>query len=67
MRIPSYFFTFFSTSARWYKHSVNQKIAYLLLPFVGITVGFLSSCTRNLSKQVPSPAVPSPTSTIYAV
>nr|WP_258002691.1 trypsin-like peptidase domain-containing protein [Fischerella thermalis] len=39
-------------------------MAYLLLPFVGITVGFLSSCTRDLSRQVPSPAVPSPTSTI---
>ncbi|WP_337884901.1 trypsin-like peptidase domain-containing protein [Fischerella thermalis] len=64
MRIPISFFTFFSTSARWYKHSGNQKIAYILLPFVGITVGFLSSCTRDLSKQVPSPAVPSPTSTI---
>jgi S1-C subfamily serine protease len=64
MRISSSLFTFLSTSARWYKSSGNQKVAYLLLPFVGITVGFLSSCTRDLSRQVPSPAVPSPTSTI---
>lgn len=42
----------------------QKTITYLLLPCVGITAGFLSSCSRDLSRQVPAPAVPSPTSTI---
>jgi S1-C subfamily serine protease len=55
MRIPSSPLPFFSTSARWYKLLGNQTITYLLLPCVGIIVGFLSSCSRDLSTEVPSP------------
>ncbi|KOP28319.1 peptidase S1 [Hapalosiphon sp. MRB220] len=42
----------------------HKTITHLLLPCVGITAGFLSSCSRDLSRQVPQPTVPSPTSTL---
>ncbi|MBD2169292.1 trypsin-like peptidase domain-containing protein [Calothrix membranacea FACHB-236] len=42
----------------------QKSINYLLLPFLGITAGFLSSCTGNLSRDINSSITSSPTSTI---
>ncbi|MFH7029530.1 MAG: HhoA/HhoB/HtrA family serine endopeptidase [Heteroscytonema crispum UTEX LB 1556] len=51
------------------KFSWQKTTTYLLLPFVGIAVGILSGCNRDLSRElrppgVPSAGVPSPTPTI---
>ncbi|MFB2771176.1 HhoA/HhoB/HtrA family serine endopeptidase [Pelatocladus sp. BLCC-F211] len=39
----------------------NKSTTRLLLPFIGIMVGFLSSCSRELSREIRPSIVPSPT------